>query len=265
MSIPIYQVDAFAERPFTGNPACVCLMQAEMPDDWMQNLAAEMNLSETAFVWKRNDQFKIRWFTPAAEVDLCGHATLAASHVLWEAGWSSKDTDVVFDSKSGHLSASRKGKLIVLDFPANPPTEVEAPAGLLQSLGVENKVIYIGSDDTDFIIEVDSEFTVRSLTPDFARLKHTTARGIIVTSQSDSQQYDFVSRFFGPAVGIDEDPVTGSAHTTMAPYWSRKLGRTEMKAFQASERGGSICIKIRENRVLLGGMATTIFRGELLI
>lgn len=265
MPIKIFQVDAFSDQAFGGNPACVCLMKDEASDEWMQSVAAEMNLSETAFVWQRDDEYQIRWFTPESEVDLCGHATLATSHVLWREGWLAAAAEAVFDSRSGRLTASQVEGQIVLNFPAKPPTAVDAPEGLLKSLGIEGADKYVGTDQTDYMVEVELEDTVRGLTPDFASLKKTTARGIIVTSRSDCEQYDFVSRFFGPAVGIDEDPVTGSAHTMLAPYWSTKLGKSKMNAFQASRRGGSISVELVADRVHLGGHAKTVFCGELLI
>ena len=266
MGVPIYQVDAFAERPFSGNPACVCLMEERKEDGWLQAVAAEMNLSETAFVWPRNDleePFHLRWFTPVAEVELCGHATLATSHVLWQSGRLKETDEAVFHTLSGRLSSSKQGELITLDFPCRPPVETAPPAGLIDSLGIEP--LFVGTDGTDYMIEVATENTVASLSPDFQQLGRISARGIIVTAASDSNERDFVSRFFGPAVGIDEDPVTGSAHTIMAPYWAKKLGITKMKAEQISARGGMIEIEMNGDRTLLGGKAQTIFAGELQI
>ena len=230
MTIPIVQVDAFAAEPFRGNPACVCLLNEAKDDEWLQSMAAEMNLSETAFVWSRGDHFRLRWFTPAAEVELCGHATLATAHVLWAKGLLNETDEAVFETLSGRLAASKQGDLITLNFPARPPVETEPPTGLIESLGIEP--LFIGTDGTDYMIEVANEKTVAGLTPDFQSLARISARGIIVTAQSSSGDRDFVSRFFGPAVGIDEDPVTGSAHSIMAPYWANKLNMTKMTAEQ---------------------------------
>ena len=263
MSIKIYQVDAFANEPFTGNPACVCLMEDERPDAWLQSVAAEMNLSETAFVWRKPDGFHIRWFTPWTEVELCGHATLGSAHVLWESGWLESSTEAKFNSLSGVLGAVKEGDDIFLDFPAKAPVSVEPPSGLLEGLNVEP--LYVGTDKTDFVIEVGDEATICELSPDFEKLKNVEARGIIVTSASESNDYDFVSRFFGPAVGINEDPVTGSAHCILAPYWSKKLEKQSMLAYQASARGGFLSLEVNDSRVRLGGKAKTVFAGELLV
>ena len=262
MSIPIYQVDAFADQAFSGNPACVCLMDKQQDDQWFQNVAAEMNLSETAFVWNDDGKFLIRWFTPVTEVDLCGHATLASAHTLWETGTLASDCEAVFESRSGRLSAVRAGDQISMNFPSRPPVATDLPVGLAEGLGI--KPLFVGTDKTDYMVEVESEEVIRGLTPDFGVLKSVSARGIIVTAKCESGEYDFISRFFGPAAGIDEDPVTGSAHTILTPYWAEKLGRTKMSAFQASSRGGRVSVELKGDRVLLGGNARTVFRGELL-
>ena len=264
MEIPIYQVDAFAEKPFSGNPACVCLLDEPKDDEWLQAVAAEMNLSETAFVWLRKNQedySHLRWFTPVAEVELCGHATLATSHVLWGTGRLNESEDAVFQTLSGRLSASKRGELITLDFPSRPPIEADPPEGLISSLDVEP--LFVGTDGTDYIIEVQNENDVATLSPDFQTLASISARGIIVTAESDTSKRNFVSRFFGPAVGINEDPVTGSAHTILAPYWAEKLGMTQMRAEQLSARGGTVEIDLNDDRVFLGGKALTIFEGLL--
>lgn len=263
MSIAIYQVDAFTDEVFSGNPACVCLMSETRTDAWCQSVAAEMNLSETAFVWKSNGCFHLRWFTPLAEVELCGHATLATAHVLWLSGWLDSDSDAVFDSLSGQLTAKRNGSQIELDFPAKKIRKAEPVKGLLESLDVEST--FVGTDGTDFLVEVESHSVLQSMSPDFHQLANVDARGIIATCKSQIEEFDFVSRFFAPAVGINEDPVTGSAHCALAPYWGAKLERHEMIAYQASRRGGKISLKLENDRVLLGGRAKTVFEGELLV
>jgi PhzF family phenazine biosynthesis protein len=264
MVVPIYQVDAFTEKPFRGNPAGVCLLEEACGEAWMQAVAAEMNLSETAFPVPRSDGgFDLRWFTPAVEVSLCGHATLATAHVLWESGRLAPDQRARFHTKSGLLIADRldDGR-IELDFPVIAVVEVEAPDGLLEALGIES-ARYVGRPLTDYLVEVDGEETVRHLTPDTPSLKRLGVRGVIVTARSEGPEFDFVSRFFAPGAGIDEDPVTGSAHCALTPYWARLLGKTEMVGFQASSRGGVVHVKLTENRVKLAGHAVTVLRGEL--
>jgi len=256
----IYQVDAFADAAFTGNPAAVCPLAGPAPEVWMQALATEMNLSETAFLWPEGEVRRLRWFTPAAEVELCGHATLAGAHVLWETGAIDQDSPAVFQTLSGELRARREGALIVLDFPALEGGPAEAPDGLVEALGVEPRAL--SRARFDLLVEVECEEAVRNLTPDFAALKRVDSRGIIVTAAGDGE-YDFVSRFFAPRLGIDEDPVTGSAHCQLTPYWSARLGKAEMLAFQASPRGGEVHVALRGDRVELGGQAVTIMRGEL--
>lgn len=260
--IRCFQIDAFADRPFAGNPAAVCLLEEERDDEWMQAVAAEMNLSETGFVRPLADGFELRWFTPAIEVDLCGHATLASAHALWTVGNVDEAQSIRFHTKSGLLTCAKNGDFIELDFPATPAQEAEPPAGLLDSLGVVSS--FVGQTKFDIVVVVQSEQVVRSLKPDFARLKQIPIRGIVVTSQSDDPQFDFVSRFFAPAVGINEDPVTGSAHCCLGPLWSERLGKTKMEAFQASARGGVVRVEVAGDRVLLGGQAVTVLRGELL-
>ncbi len=264
MSIPLYQVDAFADEPFQGNPACVCLMDRQKPDSWLQSVASEMNLSETAFVWPTDELFHLRWFTPVAEVELCGHATLAASHVLWLAGRLDAKQAAVFQSLSGKLTARKIGDRIEMDFPSNRPVEVSAPDGMLESLGIVNPV-FVGFGASDVVVQVESESIVKQLQPDFRALRNVDVRGVAVTAVSESREFDFVSRFFAPRFGIDEDPVTGSAHTMLAPYWSEILGKTELRAFQASTRGGCISVRVDGKRVFLGGHAKTIFSGALLV
>jgi PhzF family phenazine biosynthesis protein len=258
----VVQVDAFTDRPFSGNPAAVVVLDRPGEERWMQNVALEMNLSETAFLVRRKDGgFDLRWFTPAVEVDLCGHATLASAHVLWEEGHLEPDLQARFHTRSGILTADRRDGRIVLDFPATPEREVEPPHGLIQALGIEAE--YVGKNAFDYLVEVDSENTLRAAAPDFGALRAVPARGIIVTARASSPGFDFVSRFFAPAAGIIEDPVTGSAHTTLGPFWAPRLGKTSLVAYQASPRGGIVEVELSGNRVLLGGRAVTVLRGEL--
>jgi PhzF family phenazine biosynthesis protein len=238
MPIQMYQVDAFTSKPFSGNPAGVCLLPEPRNDDWLQDVAREMNLSETAFLRRQEDGFDLRWFTPAVEVALCGHATLASAHVLWESGVLEPEMTARFHTLSGLLSAQRAGDWIEMDFPTTPDQPVSPPPELAEALGVA--VRYAGRNEFDYLIEVDSEQMVRDLAPDFELLKRHTDRGLIVTSRAASSDYDFVSRFFAPAVGINEDPVTGSAHCTLGPFWSRRLGKDSLTAYQASPRGGLV-------------------------
>lgn len=261
--IPTLQIDAFTDRPFAGNPAAVCLLDEQRPADRMQAVAAEMNLSETAFVRPEGDEdFELRWFTPAIEVDLCGHATLAAAHALWSEGIVPQDRPIRFHTRSGVLTCTTDGKLIELDFPATPADAAEPPAGLLEALGVTPS--FVGRSRFDKFVLVESEQTVRSLKPDFARLREVPMRGVIVTSPSADPRFDFVSRYFAPGAGIDEDPVTGSAHCCLGPFWSARLGKTDLTAYQASARGGVVRVRINGDRVILGGQAVTVLRGELL-
>ena len=259
----IFTVDAFTEEPFAGNPAGVCPLEHEANEQWMRNVAAEMNLSETAFCWREGDGFRLRWFTPTVEVDLCGHATLATAHVLWQTGSLSADQVARFQTRSGLLKAKRIDSAIQLDFPAKRLNAVEPPPGLLDALGVT--VRYVGKNVFDFLVEAESESAVRSLKPDFGRLKRFPVRGVIATARSDDPKFDFVSRFFAPAAGVDEDPVTGSAHCALGPYWGEKLNKNELVGFQASARGGVVRVKMVDDRVLLSGKAITILSGELLV
>lgn len=255
-------VDAFASNPFTGNPAAVCFTEKIQPEDWMQSVAVEMNLSETAFVRPLpGDSFELRWFTPGSEVDLCGHATLATAHAMWSEGVTDMDT-IPFETHSGVLTCRRVENGIELNFPATLVEEVEPTEGLLQALGIESPTL-VGRSSFDSMVVIESEDKLRSLRPDFRALSDLKVRGVIVTSPSDDPQYDFVSRFFAPGCGIDEDPVTGSAHCCLGPYWGERLGKTELNAWQASARGGAIKLKLDQDRVLLTGTAITMIRGEL--
>ncbi len=230
--VPIWQVDAFTDRPFSGNPAAVCLLDEEREASWMQSVAAEMNLSETAFVRGLSDGFELRWFTPAIEVDLCGHATLASAFTLWTMGVAQTNEPIRFHTRSGVLTAYRDANFIQLDFPATSPEACQAPAGLLDALGVEPT--FVGTTIFDRFLVVDSAEVVRSLQPDFRQLVQVTTRGVIVTAASDDARFDFISRYFAPAAGINEDLVTGSAHCCLGPYWGQRLGKTSMVGYQAS-------------------------------
>ncbi len=263
MSMSVYQVDAFAEKPFAGNPAGVCILGKPADENWMQSVAMEMNLSETAFVVRREDgDFDLRWFTPTVEVALCGHATLATSHILWETGVLKPHEIARYHTQSGLLQARLVDGLIELDFPATPPEDFETPDGLLEALGLKS-VVYVGQPPFDYLVEVESEDLVKTLNPNFAQLRFLGMRGVIVTAKSDDAQTDFVSRFFAPGVGIDEDPVTGSAHCALTPYWAKKLGKIELSAYQASSRGGRLHCTLAGDRVKLAGKAITVLRGQL--
>jgi PhzF family phenazine biosynthesis protein len=260
--IELYQVDAFTDKPFAGNPAAVCLLKEAAADDWMRIVAQEMNLSETAFLVPQADGYGLRWFTPAVEVDLCGHATLASAHVLWEAGYLAADEEARFYTRSGLLTAVLSQNWITLNFPAKPETPAETPPGLAEALGVEP--VYVGRNAFDYIVELESETAVRQLTPDFAALRTLGVRGVMVTARAETEGLDFVSRFFAPGSGIDEDPVTGSAHCCLGPYWAGKMGKSSFTAYQASPRGGLIRVSLQGDRVLLQGQAVTILRGQLM-
>ena len=263
MKLTITQVDAFTAEPFGGNPAAVCLLPDPADAAWMQQVAREMNLSETAFLVRRDDGgFDLRWFTPAVEVDLCGHATLASAHVLWEEGHLPPGEPAVFHTRSGRLSAELRGGWIEMDFPAEPAERATAPDGLAAALGAE--LAHVGRNRFDYLVEVDTQPTVERLAPDFTRLANIHTRGIIVTARADADGIDFVSRFFAPRTGIDEDPVTGSAHCCLGPYWRDRLGRDTFTARQVSERGGLIKVAVRGQRVTLSGQAITVLRGTLL-
>ena len=263
MPLVITQVDAFTDTPFQGNPAAVCLLPEAASDAWMQAVAREMNLSETAFLVERPDGYDLRWFTPSLEVDLCGHATLASAHVLWEERHLTPEQVARFHTRSGLLTVTRRAQVMVMDFPATPPEPTPPPPGLLAALGIESG--YVGRSAFDYLVEVDSEQQVRDLDPQsFDGLGRVEARGIIVTSRAADGPYDFVSRFFAPRAGLVEDPVTGSAHCCLGPYWAAKLGKDELLAFQASPRGGSLQVLVAGERVLLAGQAVTVMRGELL-
>ena len=262
MSQSIVQVDAFTAAAFGGNPAAVCVMEAGRDERWMQNVAREMNLAETAFLYPDKDGYQLRWFTPTVEIDLCGHATLASAHVLYESGALEHGRQARFYTKSGLLTADEENGWVKLDFPATPPQVTKAPPAFDKALGTGN-LKYVGKSIFDYIVELDSEDEVRELKPNMGLLELVPARGVIVTARSKDSKYDFVSRFFAPAAGVPEDPVTGSAHCCLTPYWSAQLGKNEMVAYQASARGGVVKVALRGDRVLLYGQAVTVLRGEL--
>ncbi len=259
----IYQVDAFANQPFSGNPAAVCLLKQPLDDHVMQQIASEMNLSETAFLLEHSSGYNLRWFTPALEVDLCGHATLASAHILWESGLMDTTQTAQFHTRSGLLEAVKTSQGIELNFPSQPPREVDAPEILVNSLKITPE--YCGYNGTDYLLVVAHDDVVHALSPDYQSMRKVGMRGVIVTAQSTKGHYDFVSRFFAPGAGIDEDPVTGSAHCCLGPYWSEQLQKTEMKALQASPRGGEVHVCMQGDRVLLTGNAVTVMEGELKI
>jgi PhzF family phenazine biosynthesis protein len=266
VGIPIYQIDAFADQPFRGNPAAVCLLSGPVDETWMQQVAQEMNLSETAFVSPAEEGFHLRWFTPAVEVDLCGHATLASAHALWESGSLDQSEPAIFQTRSGTLTADRKGPWIELNFPAEVERPLDAsaspsPKDIGRALGTTPK--YVGKNRFDYLVEVERNEMVKNLSPNFALLGEFPVRGVIVTSIADSSDYDFISRYFAPASGIDEDPVTGSAHCCLGPFWKGRLKKNDMTAYQASRRGGVVRVRVDGDRVVLGGKAVTILAGDL--
>ena len=257
MRIPYFQINAFTSSAFGGNPAGVCLLPSWLPDPALQSIAAENDLSETAFLVRRGNVFELRWFTPAVEVDLCGHATLASAFALFfEQGYREKS--IQFETKSGRLTASRRNLLVELDFPSRPPTPCPVPEKLLEGLGSKPAEVL---RSRDYLAVFDSPAEVAALKPNFALLRELDTLGIIVTAR-DSQA-DFVSRFFAPAAGIDEDPVTGSAHCTLIPFWSERLGKQEMSAKQISKRGGELYCRLSGDRVGIAGNAVAYLRGEI--
>lgn len=257
----IFVVDAFAEKPFAGNPAAVVFLDGARDDAWRAAVAAEFNLSETAFVAPRGDAFELRWFTPAVEVDLCGHATLAAAHALWESGRLAPGTPARFETKSGTLTARRDGEWIALDLPARPVRAAKPVPGLLSSLA--DTPLALAENDGLFLLEMDSEETVRRAAPDLAKWAAATKKGLVLTAAARRKNYDCVSRCFFPGEGIPEDPVTGSAHCAIGPYWSERLGKPVLTAFQASRRGGVLLVRPKGERVELGGRAFTAWSGAL--
>ena len=262
MNQKIITVDSFTGKLFSGNPAAVCLLDGPMPEDLMQNVAREMNLSETAFFYPEGEgRYHLRWFTPTVEVEMCGHATLATAHVLFIDGHLGAETTARFRTLSGELTARHDGDWIELNFPATPPAASDPPNGLREALGAEP--VYVGKSRSDLLVEIESEQAVRNLEPDIMAIGRLPARGVIVTARATSEGIDFVSRFFAPAIGIPEDPVTGSAHCALAPYWAEKLHKHQMVGYQASARGGVVKVTVDGDRVRLGGKAVTVIRGEM--
>jgi PhzF family phenazine biosynthesis protein len=262
MAKTLLQVDAFTDEAFKGNPAAVCLLDHEEPADWQQLVAAEMNLAETAFLIPRQDGFQLRWFTPEVEVALCGHATLASAHGLWELGLADQGSVIRFHTKSGELRARREDGLIWLDMPARAVLPQPLPPAVRAALGCEP--VWSGHAGADLFVELADEAAVRTLSPDLVALRKAVPDGIIATSRTTTGDPDFVSRYFAPAVGIDEDPVTGSAHCALGTYWEDRLGKSSFTAYQASRRGGYLRVRVEGDRVFLGGKAITVVRGELL-
>jgi PhzF family phenazine biosynthesis protein len=258
----LHLIDAFTSEPWSGNPAAVCLLTEARPASWLQAVAREMNQAETAFLRRGDDGFALRWFTPAVEVDLCGHATLASAHFLWEERQLSPGETAQFHTRSGLLTASLRDGWITLDFPATPPHACVTPAELLAALGVPRATVL--RSRFDYFVILEDPAILRGLQPDLQRLGRLDTRGVIVTAPSDRPDVDFLSRFFGPAVGVPEDPVTGSAHCALAPYWTARLNRQRLTGFQASRRGGIVRVEQAGDRVLLGGQAVTTVKGSLL-
>jgi PhzF family phenazine biosynthesis protein len=261
MDIKIFQVDAFTDQPFHGNPAAVCILPKPIHETRMQNVAREMNLAETAFLHPEQDGYRLRWFTPKVEVDLCGHATLASAHILWEMNYLGKGEEARFRTRSGLLTAMLLQNWIELNFPVEKAEDTVPPPDLIRALKVTPK--YVGKNRFDYLVEVESENVVREMRPDLSLLAELTTRGVMVTSLSNSPKFDFVSRFFAPGIGIPEDPVTGSAHCCLGPYWKGRLGKEEFVGYQASERGGVVRVRLRDDRVYLSGQAVTVLEGKL--
>lgn len=261
MPVPLLHVDAFAATPFHGNPAAVCLLDAEPPLEWMQAVAAELNLPATAFVRAAGGAFAVRWFSPAAELAFCGHGTLASAHALWETGRLAPAAPARFETRSGTLAAERRDGWITLDLPAEPARAAPAPAAALEALGV--KARWTGRNRLDLVVEVDDETAVRAVAPDFRALAAIDVRGTIVTARASTPGADFVSRFFAPRVGIPEDAVTGSAHCCLAPLWAERLGRSRLTGLQVGSRGGVVRTEVLDARVALSGQTVTVLRGEL--
>ncbi len=271
-SIPLHQVDAFTCEPFRGNPAAICLTGGPRESAWMQAVAAEMNLAETAFVWREGDAHRLRWFTPTIEVPLCGHATLASAHVLWRVGEVPAGSAIAFETLSGRLVAEAEGDWIRLDFPALPPRDAPCapPAGLLAALAAPSARVHEvprpnAADGPSWLVELESEAAVAGLRPDFRALAAVPGHAVIATAQASAEGRDFVSRFFAPKAGIDEDPVTGSSHCSLAPFWAARLGRSELVGYQRSARTGIVRVRLRGDRVDLLGQAVTVLQGALIV
>ncbi len=261
MTVKLFQVDAFTREKFRGNPAIICLLEHAAEEHWMQAIAAEMNLSETAFVLPIEDGYRLRWFTPTTEIDLCGHATLAAAHTLYEIGALAGDEEARFHTRSGLLTVRKKDGLLQMTFPSEPPAPITPPPIITRLFGEQPQ--FVGRNRFDLLVHVRDPETVTGFVPDYYELSQLPVRGIILTSSSEDSRYDFISRFFAPRVGINEDPVTGSAHCCLGPYWADLLGKHELVAYQASSRGGELYLSIRPSQVIIAGHAVTVLRGEL--
>jgi PhzF family phenazine biosynthesis protein len=262
MSVPLYLVDAFTDRPFAGNPAAVCVPDTARDAAWMQAAAGEMNQAETAFARPRPDgDWDLRWFTPTVEVELCGHATLASAFVLWETGRVPAAKAIRFHTQSGVLTCTRRGDRVEMDFPAEPAAPVQSPAEEAFALGATPT--FVGRNRMDMLVVLGSAEEVRKLAPDLGQVAEIKARGVIVTGPSDQPGFDFVSRFFAPQSGVAEDPVTGSAHCCLGPYWRGVLGKDELVGRQVSKRGGTVAVRVAGDRVILGGSAVLVVEGKL--
>jgi predicted PhzF superfamily epimerase YddE/YHI9 len=262
MGVPLHQVDAFADAAFRGNPAAVCVLDGPADEGWMQSVAAEMNLSETAFLSPADEAWALRWFTPTVEVELCGHATLASAHVLWETGRVAPDDEARFDTRfRGRLVARRRDGSIELDLPADPPSPIDVPDGLAAALGAEPRSVAIGN--IGWVVDLADAATIRTLTPDIGGLERLGP--IVVVTAPGDEGFDYVCRVFGPAFGIEEDPVTGAAQCALAPLWHSRLGRAELRGYQASARGGVVAVRDEGDRVAVAGTAVTVLKGELTV
>lgn len=260
----IYHVDAFTSEPFKGNPAGVCILEREMTGKWMQDIAAEMNLSETAFILKGNKEYPIRFFSPESEVPLCGHATLSSAHILFETGIIGKDEEIIFISKAGKLIIRYSDSWITMNFPSYELDPIKTPQGIERIIGIKPAELYRTVHGWTFAL-LTNEDEVRNLKPDFRLMENSEFGDLIVTATSDDKNFDFCVRCFAPALGIDEDPVTGSAHCALVPYWNRRTGRKEMISHQISKRGGILKVALKGDRVEISGQARTIIRGELYV
>ncbi|MGE5406850.1 MAG: PhzF family phenazine biosynthesis protein [Methanosarcina sp.] len=260
----IYQVDAFANEPFRGNPAGVCIMENEPSIQWMQNIAMEMNLSETAFVFPKDGKRAIRYYTPASEIKLCGHATLSASHIMYEQGFAAENEEIVFSSKAGELTIKKEGSWITMNFPAYPLTRIDAADEFTKMTGLISAEIYEAGEGWTLAV-MKNETEIRNAAPVLATMKHSRFNDLIITAPSDDPKFDFCVRCFAPGVGIDEDPVTGSAHCALAPFWSEKTGKNDFVSHQVSRREGVLKVSLKGNRVSISGQAVTVFKAELYI
>lgn len=264
MKIPIYQVDSFSVKPFKGNPAGVCLLEQPRDPAWMQAVAAEMNLSETAFLCPKGDDYLLRWFTPSTEVNLCGHATLASAHILFEFGFYDPDETIRFHTNSGLITATFNRGTIELDMPLIQPVPAQSSPLLEEILGFIPVAVAQSEDGAILLAELANTSAITAFEPDFKKINRLEAANLVITAAKGNSEFDFISRFFSPRSGIPEDPVTGLGHCILAPYWAQKLGKEKLVAYQASARGGTVWCRLAKNRVFLGGKAVTLFAGEVL-